>query len=147
MLPSTSTVKENTSLLYLAPCFLLFSSTICYVVASFIEVSYWFAIVFANSSFKFCRSVVKSLSLSSKFSKLCTTYMFLLRGVMLHLFSGSPGRRCISARTISRTFWASLIETGHHKPYLESLLTLLPSDYNPAIFSQSGCRVIECVSE
>ena len=101
------------------------------------EVSYWSAMVLANSSFKFCRSVVKSLSLSSKFSNSCSTYIFLLRGVMLQLFPGVPERWGISARMNTRTFWASFIETGHHRPYLESLRMPLLSCYSFEIFRQS----------
>lgn len=80
------------------------------VLASFMEISYWSAMVLANSSFKVCRSVVKSLSLFSKFSNSCSTYIFLSRGVMLQLFPGSPERWCISARMNTRTFWPHLLK-------------------------------------
>lgn len=115
--------------------------SICVVVALFMEVSYWSAMVLANSSFKFCRSVVKSLSLSSKFSNSCSTYIFLLRGVMLQLFSGSPERWCVSTRMNTRTFWASFIETGHHRPYLESLRMSLLSCNSFEIFRQSKYNI------
>ena len=116
-----------------------FSSSICVVVALFMEVSYWSAMVLANSSFKFCRSVVKLLSLSSKFSNSCSTYIFLLRGVMLQLFPGFPERWCISARMNTRTFWASFIETVHNRPCLEGLPLL--SCYSFEIFRQSKYNV------
>ena len=115
----------------------IFFLSIRVVVALFMEVSYWSAMVLANSSFKFCRSVVKSLSLSSKFSNSCSTYIFLLRGVMLQLFPGSPERWCISARMNTRTFWASFIETVYNRPCLESLCVPLLSCYSFKIFRQS----------
>lgn len=64
------------------------------------QLPHWFAISLANSSFKFCRSVVRLLSLSSKSSKWCITFIFLLRGIRFPL-SGSPsGRRCTSVRRL-----------------------------------------------
>ena len=117
----------------------IFFLSIRVVVALFMEVSYWSAMVLANSSFKFCRSVVKLLSLSSKFSNSCSTYIFLLRGVMLQLFPGFPERWCISARMNTRTFWASFIETVHNRPCLEGLPLL--SCYSFEIFRQSKYNV------